>query len=153
MRDNKLLRINKLNDEKDELEAEESNNIAEIERLTLRNKEIKHEKLKKKQAATNLSRERYSDKKLRRVLYELADQSDSIPETAITVKDYISSDKKDLPEDVLDAFVKIDNYRRERGINITKMDVISNAVQQFSDYISDLFLKVDDEEEDADNDN
>lgn len=176
MSNNKLQRINQLEEENNTLTLESmeiTNEIDEhkseikkyeseieklqnrIHNLSLRNEDIDKEKEEKKQAIRDLSRERYSNKKLRQKLYKYADNSKEKPETALKVKKYLSSDAKDIPDDILEAFVIIENDKNETESNQkSKKELVLDWTKKIGDNLSDLFMRFGDEEEDeVSNDN
>lgn len=182
MSDFKFQRIKQLEQENDELaleEVENSNKIIihkgeisehqreidkhqreidklqnKINELSSRNKDIDEEKEKKSQAIKDLERERYSNRKLRHKLYKYANNS-KLPETALKVKKYVSSDAKDIPDDIYDAFTIIEKNKIETESNQkSKMELFSDWTKRIGYHLSDVFIGGEAVEEDeVSNDN
>jgi hypothetical protein len=94
-----------------------------------------------------LGKEQYKDKKLRKKIVNYSKNSD-FPETAIKLEPYINFkdwDEKEIPDDILDAFVKIETVLRNELSNKT-------GIKDLIDRIGTFFIQ-DDEDGGFSNDN
>ena len=94
-----------------------------------------------------LGKEQYKDKKLRKKIVNYSKNSD-FPETAIKLEPYINVkdwDEKEIPDDILDAFVKIETVLKNESSNKT-------GIKDLFDRIGTFFIQ-DDEDGGFSNDN
>ena len=119
----------------------------QIEELKSKSQDLDAHYLEMQNSKRMLGKEQYKDKKLRKKIVNYSKNSD-FPETAIKLKPYINVkdwDEKEIPDDILDAFVKIETVLRNESLNKT-------GIKDLIDRIGTFFIQ-DDEDGGFSNDN
>lgn len=117
----KLTRINNLDEDMRKNRSEKTKVTEQIEELKSKSQDLDAHYLEMQNSKRMLGKEQYKDKKLRKKIVNYSKNSD-FPETAIKLEPYINFkdwDEKEIPDDILDAFVKIETVLRNELSNKT----------------------------------
>lgn len=143
----KLTRINNLDEDMRKNRSEKTKVTEQIEELKSKSQDLDAHYLEMQNSKRMLGKEQYKDKKLRKKIVNYSKNSD-FPETAIKLEPYINVkdwDEKEIPDDILDAFVKIETVLRNESSNKT-------GIKDLIDRIGTFFIQ-DDEDGGFSNDN
>ena len=136
----KLTRINNLDEDMRKNRSEKTKVTEQIEELKSKSQDLDAHYLEMQNSKRMLGKEQYKDKKLRKKIVNYSKNSD-FPETAIKLKPYINVkdwDEKEIPDDILDAFVKIETVLRNESLNKT-------GIKDLIDRIGTFFIQDDED--------
>lgn len=129
----KLTRINNLDEDMRKNRSEQKEITEQIEKLKIKSQDLDEHYREMQNSKRVLGREQYKDRKLRKKIVNYGKSSD-FPETAIKLEAYINIkdwDEKDIPDDILDAFSKIENILRNEASNKVGIKDIFNRIGTF----------------------
>ena len=136
----KLTRINNLDEDMRKNRSEKTKVTEQIEELKSKSQDLDAHYLEMQNSKRMLGKEQYKDKKLRKKIVNYSKNSD-FPETAIKLEPYINFkdwDEKEIPDDILDAFVKIETVLRNELSNKT-------GIKDLIDRIGTFFIQDDED--------
>lgn len=142
----KLTRINNLNRDMRKNLEEKTVFLEEIEKLQLKVQSLDNEYSQMQNLKRVLEKKQYEDKKLRKKIVVFTEKSD-FPEIAIALEPYINIIwvENEIPDEILDAYAKMETLLREKSWKIT-------GLKEICDNIHNFFVR-DDEDGGLSNDN
>lgn len=129
----KLTRINNLNDDMQKNRLEKTVVTKQIKNLTIVSQSLDEDYQKMQDTKRMLGKSQYKDKKLRRKILNISKNSD-FPETALKLEPYIEIndwDEKEIPDDILDAFVKMEKVLRIESSNKMGLKGLLDRIGEF----------------------
>lgn len=132
----KLERINNLSQEIQKNRLEKMEIEEQIRDLKNKSLELDQSYNDMQDTWRSLGKDQYKDKRLRKKIVNFSEKSD-FPETAIKMRKYVNIkdwDSQEIPDDILDAFVKMESARRKKMSNkisiIDKVDCVGTFIIQ-----------------------
>ncbi len=120
-----LTRINQLDNELRDNKFKKLQVEEQIKELEKQREDLDNEYERKKKSKIELEKDRYKSKKLRRKIVEYGKKS-SLPEVALKLQPYVNTldwSKDEIPEEILDGFVSLDNEKKNNPALLDRVDV------------------------------